>query len=175
MEVSRELRKARSLEWIEEHKESSALAGAALAIMHPDQFEAGVKVLRCISQDPSLVTKAETLPKVLEAWTSPLSGLSIINNRETPAHRDHGSAFPWLDVLTTVGPYDRGIMMFPGIGIEVSYYAGTMVSLAGRIISHSAKSRGERACIAYYMKEDVVGGILEGPVTWVNTSLIGHI
>ncbi|KAH9474714.1 hypothetical protein JR316_0013179 [Psilocybe cubensis] len=177
LEVSAELRKARGLRWIENFSDSAALIGAALSIMHTWQWQLAIQAMDNLYRDPDLVAKNETLPRVLNAWTSPLTGISVINNRlETPTHRDRGSAYEWFDILSSIGKYQNGYMRLPGAGVEVAYGPGTLVGIAGKILTHNASSVGERACIAQYMKDNVVTALVtSNHRRWANASYIGRM
>lgn len=172
MEVSAALRTDRGLRWLQEIKESSALIGAVLAIIHPALYEAGIQALRTIAANPEIVEKGGKLPDVLAAWSSPFSGLSVINNRQTPVHRDNGGPYYSMDLLATLGPYVGGTMELPGLGCRVKYDSGTLVALCGRVLPHGATAQGQRACFAYYMRESVMRTLLNKEPTWVSSDII---
>jgi len=60
-----------------------------------------------------------------------------------------------MDILVALGMYQEGTLELPGINVQLQYDPGTVVGIAGRVIAHSAKCNGDRACIAYYMREKV--------------------
>jgi len=155
MEVSKELRSVRGLQWIEQMRETSALLGAAVRIMHPSLYMSGLKAIRAIQNGQIPVDKSEGLANILQFWASPFTGLSLMNNRQTPFHRDSLGCYEWMDLLATVGPYTEGILQMPGLGLEFEYDSGTVVGVSGRAVRHGAQSNGERLCFAYYMRENV--------------------
>lgn len=125
------------------------LLSALLAIMHPEQYTMCVECIRrlpdyCIDKD------------ALNAWYSLFNGVQIISNRDTPIHRDNGTELPWLDMLTTLGPYRRANFHLPGVGVTFQYLSGTVIGLCGRLLRHGTSGvDGERICIAYYMRSNV--------------------
>lgn len=148
-------------------QESSALVGAAMSVIHPELFDMGVEAIRRLNAT-GVVQKADTLPNILQHWSAPFSGLSLMNNRMTPAHRDNGGGYHWMDLLITVGRYRRGLLELPGLGIRVLYNAGTAVAVSGRVVRHAASAEGERLCIAYYMRENVVNKLGLGDPNWAH-------
>lgn len=148
-------------------RESSALVGAAMAIIQPELFKMGIEGIRALNSI-GVVSKAETLPMILQNWSAPFTGLSLMNNRRTPAHRDNGGGYRWMDLLITVGKYKRGLLDLPGLGIKVLYSAGTAVAVTGRIVRHAASAEGERLCVAYYMRENVVQKLCLGDPNWAH-------
>jgi hypothetical protein len=96
------------------------------------------------------------LQEVLQMWMSVFNGVSVICNRETPVHRDNFSASEWYDMLTTIGPYDSAVFELPGVGLRFMYESGTIIGLCGRVLRHGvSQAKGERVCLAYYMRENV--------------------
>jgi len=148
-------------------QESSALVGAAMSVIHPELFTMGVEGIRKLNT-AGVVQKAHTLPDILQHWSAPFSGLSLMNNRMTPPHRDNGGGYHWMDLLITVGRYRRGLLELPGLGIRVLYNAGTAVAVSGRVVRHAASAEGERLCIAYYMRENVVKKLGLGDPSWAD-------
>lgn len=134
MEVSAELRKTEGLSWIANIKETTAIMGGALSIIHPELYRVGIESIKALAVRPTIVSKAETLDEILRSWSSPFSGLSVMNNRQTPLHRDNGGGYRWMDLLATVGTYKKGWMDLPGLGFRLRYNAGTVVAVAGRVV-----------------------------------------
>ncbi|KAI6015711.1 hypothetical protein EDC04DRAFT_2608658 [Pisolithus marmoratus] len=82
-----------------------------------------------ISAKQHLVT---TQPPCPVRWPSIYLGIDIIVNQETPPHQDQASAPSLLDLVP-----------------------GTMVFLAGKLLTHSVPKweKGERIALAHYMKD----------------------
>ncbi|KII83092.1 hypothetical protein PLICRDRAFT_119857, partial [Plicaturopsis crispa FD-325 SS-3] len=138
--------------WLEDMAESLALINAVMGIIHPELYLCGRETLLKLGRS----TEGESLAYVLRKWGSVFNGAAIIGNRETPIHRDNNSRGQWYDLLATVGTYDDAVMEIPVVGIRLDYSGGTMVGLAGRILSHGvSRSVGERLCLAFYMRDKV--------------------
>jgi Oxygenase domain of the 2OGFeDO superfamily len=167
MEVSAELMKSHTLNWVETQMRASALIGGILSIVHPDLYSIGIACLKEMEASES-ISKGDRLPEVLRIWSSPFTAITTISNRDTPYHRDNGSAHPWFDILMALGTYQNGRIEFPGLGMRFKYDPGTAVALAGRVLQHGAICPGDRACIAYHMKENVVEELGIAKVSWAN-------
>ncbi|KAG2354278.1 hypothetical protein BDR07DRAFT_1494765 [Suillus spraguei] len=61
----------------------AAIASAALRVMHPQQYFAGLRVLSHLG-DKALSKELPQMPETLQYWASVFNSLSIISNRETP-------------------------------------------------------------------------------------------
>jgi hypothetical protein len=135
--------------------ESSALIGGILSIVHPKLYEAGKEAIVYLDEHPETVDRPVRLQQLLQLWSAPFHGLSVISNRVTPVHRDSNGGKQWMDILVALGDYTEGFLDLPGVGIRCEYLPGTVVAISGRVIAHSAGCNGDRACIAYYMREKV--------------------
>lgn len=134
-----------------------ALVGGILSIIQPELYELGLRAFDQLVDDPTLVaTPADDLLNVLQQWAAPFNAVSIISNRETPIHHDVGSRPAWSDLLLALGEYEDGRLELPTLGIVYQYNAGTMVAFSGCAFSHGAKCVGNRACIAWYMRDNVM-------------------
>ncbi|KAG0694977.1 hypothetical protein DFH29DRAFT_880320 [Suillus ampliporus] len=118
-EVSASLKGASSEKILKAIARPAAIATAALRVMHPEQYWAGLRAFG------SLGEKAESkeLPKMsetLQYWASVFNSLSVISNRQTPNHRDHLSIPECFDILTSVGNYSNARMSMPSLQLEFS-------------------------------------------------------
>ena len=133
----------------------AAIATAALRVMHPEQYWAGLRAFT------SLGEKAESkeLPKMsetLQYWASVFNSLSVICNRQTPNHRDHLSIPECFDILTTVGNYSNARMSMPSLQLEFRYDPGCMIAFSGRLVRHGVHAvEGDRIAWAWYMRDSV--------------------
>ncbi|KAH9020902.1 hypothetical protein EDB85DRAFT_2152751 [Lactarius pseudohatsudake] len=86
-QVSTSLKKPAALDWLDHATESNSIMSTILAVIHLELYDAGwntFKVLRnCSEIKPQ---------EILHRWTSVYSGISVICNRLTPAHRDVSKA-----------------------------------------------------------------------------------
>ena len=156
------------MEFLAEVAESTAILGGVLSVIHPALYEAGMIALRRLWNNPDLVDRPLLLKEVLSLWSVPFSGVSIISNRSTPLHRDCNSRKEWMDLLVALGKYQRGIMTLPGLGVELLYNPGTVVGIAGRVLQHGVECDGERACLAYYMRDKVHERLGVRAPSWFN-------
>lgn len=130
--------------------------GGVLNIIHPELYGVGIEALRAFKEHPEKISKGEQLSAVLNVWSSPFTAITVISNRDTPYHRDNGANHPWFDILLAVGEYENGRLELPGLGMRFKYDPGTAVSLTGRVLQHGATCPGDRACIVYHMRSNVV-------------------
>ena len=156
------------MDFLADVAESTAILGGVVSVIHPDLYEAGMIALRWLWNNPDLVDSPLLLKEVLGLWSVLFSGVSIISNRSTPLHRDCNSRKEWMDLLVTLGKYQRGIMTLPGLGVELLYNPGTVVGIAGRVLQHGVECDGERACLAYYMRDKVHERLGVRAPSWFN-------
>jgi len=166
MEVAAVLRNPTAQEWIWETSETFALLGGILAIINPAQYDVGIACVEAFANHPEKVAKRDLLADLLEAWTSPYTACSLMNNRDTPLHRDNGGRYSSMDMLTSVGEYDGGRLYLPGLGLEFGYGSGSVVGVAGRVVQHGANANGDRLCIAQYFRENVLDALGISEVEW---------
>ncbi|KAG1818604.1 uncharacterized protein BJ212DRAFT_1298676 [Suillus subaureus] len=102
LEVSASLKGASSKKILKAIARPAAIATAALRIMHPEQYWAGLQAFSSLgekAESKELLKMSETL----QYWASMFNSLSVISNWETPNHQDHLSIPECFDILTTVG------------------------------------------------------------------------
>ena len=164
MEVSVEMRNPLGRQWVATMAETNMLLGAALSIMHPPTFSTGVKCVKGIQKSDD-IAKRENLKELLEVWTSLCIAGSLINKRNTPLHRDNGASYSAMDTLTLVGPFQYGRFMVPNLGYQFMFGTSTMFGILGRIVPHAAEASGERLCLAYYLRDNILStlGVEEPP------------
>ncbi|KAG1868927.1 hypothetical protein C8R48DRAFT_671481 [Suillus tomentosus] len=105
----------------------AAIASAALRVMHPEQYWAGLRTLSNLG-NIAVSKDLPQMPEALQYWASVFNTLSIISNRETPHHRDHMSIAECFDILTTVGDYSNARMTMPNLQLEFKYNSGCMIA-----------------------------------------------
>ena len=141
------------------------ILSAILGVIHPQLYQAGRETLNRLRQNPEIERQ-----DVLQKWTSVFNGVSVICNRTSPAHRDSESRHHWYDLLATLGPYRNCNLELPGLGLSLEYGPGAVVGLSGMMLEHEvARFDGERACYAYFMKDNIHewAGVPGG--TWMKT------
>ncbi|KAI0310078.1 hypothetical protein OF83DRAFT_1178935, partial [Amylostereum chailletii] len=97
LHISKYLHMPYCQEFIRTMSENGAIISAILAVAHPDMFEAGRQVLLKLADFPGHEVLATQF-----SFITPV--ISVITNKETPAHCDtQSSHFPWFDCLATFG------------------------------------------------------------------------
>jgi hypothetical protein len=165
--VGAELRKPGLRQWIEVMEDTTGLLGAVFSVMNPSVFKAGMTCMNAIAANPENINKREHLEELLSMWTSPLTAASLMNNRNSPLHRDTGGGNTYMDMLVSVGDYENGWFNVPGLGGPIWYTPGSVIALCGRIVRHGASAVGERFCYAQYLKETVVRSMGIQQPDWV--------
>ena len=168
MEMGAELRKPAVRNWVSVMEKSNLLLGGVIGAMNPSTFTAGVNCIKAIRSNIECIAKSENLEDLLAVWTSPLVAASVINNRNTPVHRDNGATYCSMDFLTSTGSFTKGVFMVPGLGYRFLFKSGTLIGLLGRIVPHAADVSGERLCYAQYLREDVLHALGVEVPDWVN-------
>jgi hypothetical protein len=157
-EVSKSLKRCSSVrDWLLQNKRFLGIMAAVLAVTQPEQFEAGVKILKHVTANRGLLREPAHFVQVLHTWCVPFTGVSVIANRETTYHRDIGGSPYWYDILATMGDYTTTLFRLPSLNAAFSYRPGTVIGIAGKIIPHKvdAVTDGDRVCFAWFMREDV--------------------
>lgn len=155
MEVGAALRKPAAQAWIVATEDTMALLGGIQAIINPEQYSAGIACIEAVANRQQDIAKAENLPELLETWSAPFNVISVMNNRDTPLHRDNGGGYSTMDLLILVGDFKSCRFSAPGLGVEFWNRSGSVIALAGRVVQHGAKAEGERLCVAMYSRETV--------------------
>ena len=104
--------------------------------------------------------------EILKIWYPPFSALAVISNRATPLHLDTGGRAEWLDLMLALGKYDHGRFALPAFGYTFKYNPGTIIAVSGKIFRHGATCVGDRASIAFYMRNNVLNRLCLPIGTW---------
>jgi hypothetical protein len=132
--------------------EVEAVINAIMMATHPAQYAASVKVQASL--------KAQyTAPRFIEAfnhWPSVASGFSWITNRITAPHRDGKGFKSGFDYLSVTGT-NNAVLRLEDLGAQISYKAGTVVAIAGAVLTHEVQQWGgdPRTCIARWIRRKV--------------------
>lgn len=154
-------------EWLRKNRLPFALIGGILSIIQPDLFDMGIQALQILESDPKLCDNPERLRELLKIWHVPFSAISVITNRVTPLHCDTGGRPEWMDLLLALGEYDNGRFSVPAFGYTFKYNPGTIVALSSKIFRHGATCEGNRAVIAFYMRDNVLNRLGLPCGTWL--------
>lgn len=137
--------------WLDAISESNGILSAILAVIHPQLYDAGWQTTNRLKD-----TREFHGGDVLDRWASVFSGVAVISNRYSPAHRDGHSRANWYDLLVTLGAYRNCDLNLPGLGVSLEYGPGTVVGIAGSVLEHAVTSfEGDRLCHAYFMRDSV--------------------
>ncbi|KAH7919748.1 hypothetical protein BV22DRAFT_995979, partial [Leucogyrophana mollusca] len=136
--------------WLLRMADSEQLLNGITALIHPGLYSAGTSAM---SKLPKHLPLAKSAP-----WPSVFSGLEVIVNRDTPAHRDSGGAASFYDLLVSLGQKHLAVLKIPDLDAELSYGPGTVVALTGKVLLHEVSSwpGGERYCLAHFMRDSVL-------------------
>jgi len=126
--------------------------------------------LERLLSNPTVCKESEALVQILQLWYCPFSAVSVISNRSTLLHRDTGGRPQWLDFLIVIGDYQHGRFEVPGLGLTFKYNPGTALAFSGKIFRHGAHCDGDRACIAFYMRDNVLERLGLPVGSWLNGS-----
>lgn len=161
--------------WLRENRSAFALIGGIFSIIQPELYDMGVQALKVLESDPGFCDSPERLLQVLEFWHVPFSAISVISNRLTPLHCDSGGRAEWMDLLLALGEYDNGRFSVPAFGYTFKYNPGTMIALSSKIFQHGATCQGNRAAIAFYMRDNVLNRLGLPSGTWLKQDTYQNI
>jgi hypothetical protein len=151
--------------WLGITAPSERFLNEVLAVIHPSLHLAGEEALTK-QRDAT----PENVPR--KRWTSVYTGIDVISNRLTKAHRDHNSQYHWYDMLVSLGHGSSPRLSLNDVGLTLEYGPGTIVALCGMVLTHEVESwgPGERVCVAHFMRENVLRRFKCPMGGWVNTS-----
>ena len=156
--------KPAALDWLDAISESNAILSAILAVMNPALYDAGWETVKRLRATPEIGSH------ILNQWASVFSGIAVISNRDTPAHRDNNSRWHWHEMLATLGSYRNCSLELPGLGISLEYSPGTVVGFLGNTLEHEVRGfEGDRVCYAYFMRDNVYDWAKVAASDWMYT------
>jgi hypothetical protein len=107
-----------------------------LSLIHPDLFTSGAIMLQKLRA-------METTTEIASEWQSVYTGIQIISNRITPAHRDSKGRAEWFDLLASyTGGGSKPHLLVHDLGLDLEYSSGTVVGLCGTIFGHEVRAWG---------------------------------
>lgn len=154
-EVSASLKGDRGHEITVSTQRLGLLASAALRVMHPELYFAGLHTMLRLGEWAEKAGEKELLDRIMN-WASVFNVATIICNRATPPHRDPKCPPQDLDLMMSVGDYGPALMDLPTLGIRLGYDSGTMVATCCRSVRHAVDvDHGDRVMWAWYMRDSV--------------------
>lgn len=158
------------MSWLEDCFETHALIGALLSVVQPELYEALLTSYRALKDNPTLVENDDLLQNALLFWNLPFNGVAVINNRLTPLHRDINGRNEWFDILLGLGEYTGGRFELPNVGLRCQYDPGCVLAFSGKLLRHGSDCEAQRACIAYFMRNNVQKRLISQVPLWDNIS-----
>lgn len=149
--VSTLLRTTSGGRFMEAISNTEILINSTLALCNHEEYTVGMEAIR------KLKHKSHLQHPNLSLWPSAFSGIGVIVNRATPAHRDRGSSAAVFDLLASMGTHMSARIGLPDLQADLSYGPGTIVLVCGRVLRHEVLmwEGGERICLAHYMRDNV--------------------
>lgn len=150
--------------WMKISNEIEIFLNLTLSLVHPELFKRGLEMLHKLRE-------LESTTQIALQWQSVYSGIAIICNRLTPAHRDSKGRVEWYDTLVSYSSNtNRPKLLIKDLGMDLDYSSGTVVSLCGTVLEHGVRNwgRGDRVCYAHFMRESVRKRLDVPPAGWVN-------
>ncbi|KAG2029392.1 hypothetical protein BDR03DRAFT_815127, partial [Suillus americanus] len=130
---------------------SGIIVSAALWVMHPDLYWAGMETQVRLGKWASRY-ELDEMHYHLQRWTSVFNVVSIICNRWSPPHRDPKS----FDIMTTAGRYHPVVMDFMNLRIKFLYDSGSILASSCRLVRHYMNvEEGNRIVTAWYMRDSI--------------------
>ncbi|KIO02639.1 hypothetical protein M404DRAFT_147770, partial [Pisolithus tinctorius Marx 270] len=142
-------------EWLQCTAGLQAILSGALHIMHLKMYLHGWEAITRL-RSKAAEWQDEDMEAILPMWNSVYSSMSVMVNHTSPPHKNMNGQKVWLDTLLTVGNYPWLHFLVMELGIQLQYNLGTVIALVGLALIHQVNSiDGNRACLAYYMQENV--------------------
>jgi hypothetical protein len=126
---------------------------ALVWMLHESQFKASAA-----AQTAMKITVPDCrVKRSLETWPSIFTGHTWIMNRLTPPHRDKEGFNAGFDFLS-VGGVAKAMLRVRDINMSCEYNPGTVVAIAGRVLSHEVTDIevGDRIAIARWVRKAVL-------------------
>jgi hypothetical protein len=128
-----------------------AILSAISALIQPEVFECGFQVIEALYCQRIEVGQLLVMAKALSSWGTPHTGLIIINDRQTPLHRDFWNSQWAFDLIATFGYYEECRFECRTLGRAFVYDPGCVMAGLTRYIQHGASEAlgdpGTRLCI----------------------------
>ncbi|KAG2030970.1 hypothetical protein BDR03DRAFT_877154 [Suillus americanus] len=134
---------------------SGIIVSAALQVMHPDLYWAGMETQVRLGKWASRY-ELDEMHYHLQRWTSVFNVVSIICNRRSPPHRDPKCRPAAFDIMTTAGRYHPVVMDFMNLGIKFLYDSGSILASSCRLVRHYMNvEEGNWIVTAWYMQDSI--------------------
>ncbi|KAJ8583552.1 hypothetical protein M405DRAFT_748453 [Rhizopogon salebrosus TDB-379] len=134
---------------------SAILASAALRVMHPALYFAGVDTLLKLGRWARDSGLEDMCDRILH-WASVFNVASIMCNRRSPPHRDPKCRPEAFDIMTSISVYHPTVMNIQNFSIKLRYDSCVMVAFSCRLAVHGMHvESGDRIVWAWFMRDSV--------------------
>jgi hypothetical protein len=134
---------------------SAILISAALRVMHPTLYFAGVETLLRLGTWAHDAGLHEMHDRIVH-WASVFNVATIMCNRRSPPHRDPKCRPEAFDIMTSIGVYDPAIMTLKNFGITLKYDSCVMVAFSCHLVVHEMYvESGDRIVWAWFMRDSI--------------------
>ena len=146
--------------WTEEGAEFLQAISETEVLVNTIYSACSQEMYQIASEAINLLTYGNVLHKWhenVDLWVSCFSGIQVIVNRVTPAHRDTGGCAQAYDLLVSAGTHTSANIHIHDVQANMTYSPGTVVLVCGRVLRHEVSTwhGGERICIAHYIHDNV--------------------
>jgi len=73
-------------DWLEAMRDTSALIGAILSVIHPELYAGGMATLSALGEREEEMKEYDMFMHLMQSWSSVFSGMSVVSCRESPVH-----------------------------------------------------------------------------------------
>jgi hypothetical protein len=124
-----------------------------LWMLHGPQHEVSIFTQQAMKRS----IKDPRVKESLNRWPSAFTGHTWILNRTTPPHRDSSGFNAGFDFLS-VGGTARALLRVRDINLSCAYNPGTVVAIAGRVLTHEVCNieEGDRVAVARWIRKAVI-------------------
>jgi hypothetical protein len=134
---------------------SAILVSAALRVMHPALYFAGVETLLKLGTWAHDAGLHEMHDRIVH-WASVFNVATIMCNRRSPPHRDPKCRPEAFDIMTSIGVYVPAVMNLKNFSIKLKYNSCVMVAFSCRLVVHEMYvESGDRIVSAWFMRDSV--------------------
>ncbi|KAG1900009.1 uncharacterized protein F5891DRAFT_953041 [Suillus fuscotomentosus] len=127
-EISASLKGPQGVTIIKSMRRPSLLALAALRVMHPSLYWSSLRTTLEVGHWAYSSGQTKMYERIRH-WALVFTGVAVMANHQSPAHRDPKCCPEWFDLMTSVSNYRSARMTLHNLGIELMYDSGVMVAV----------------------------------------------
>lgn len=157
----------KTIRWFQSIYPILAVLSGVLKIVHPEQYALGMSLLEELPQHPQHLSNPEFMLDLLARWALPFSGMAVLVNRSTAAHRDKGGFSTFFDLCTTFGHYSSVPFKLPQVRTTLSYSPGCSIILLAKIFIHEVPAiPADRVALILFTKDHIAETLKLSPCGW---------